>query len=367
MNAKTIAVVSMMLVMTVACAVLADDDCTAASPIEVTDGLGEKFVFDEPVDKVISVGTGVTATVIGVGALDKIVVCDKYSKDNKSPLFDDLRKLVSEGKIAAGGSIYFSGKDQLWNDIINAADPETGTFDIGKDAVLVTGSDQYRANIVPLLEEKGFENILQWNDIKDYDSLIEFAENISKLCRGEVVDDVRQMAYVRDTINSEIESSSVAKAKAFYVTYSSNNFKVGNTGSIATSMIIAAGGEAVSIDPSQTATTYATNITKLVEDNPGVVVFVDDVIVKDPGHMETLRTMVGDSKLVPLESIWNNYCIESMNGLWTMASAMYPDLFEGDVPEIPENESSVTTYIVAGVVVIIIVAAVAVFLMKRNA
>ena len=367
MKIKMIAVVTVLLAMSAACVVTSDGDSAAAPVIEVTDGLGNTFTFDGPADKVISVGTGITATVIGVGALDKIVVCDSYSKNNSSPLFDDLKKLVSEGKIAAGGNIYSSGKDQLWNDIINAADPETGSFDRDSDVVFVTGSDQYRANIVPLLNEKGFEYVLQWNDIKDYDSLVDFAEVVSKICKGEVIDEVRQMPYIRDKIGSTIESSGVQKAKAFYITYSANNFKVGNTGSITTSMIIAAGGDAVSVDPSQTATTYATNVTKLVEDNPGVIIFVDNVVVKDSGRMDDLRKMVGDTTLVPLESIWNNYSLESMNGVWTMACAMYPDLFEGDIPEIPIEESDVTTYIIAAVVVIAVVAVAAVLLMKRNA
>lgn len=367
MRIKTIAAMVMLLAVSAACMMTTDEGCAAAPSIEVTDGLGNTFTFDKPVDKVISIGVGVTATVIGVGALDKIVVCDNYSKKDKSPLFKDLQDLISKGKVAAGGNIYSSGKDQLWNDIINAADPETGSFDRDTDVVLVTGSNTYRANIVPLLEDKGFKNVLQWNDIKDYDSLIGFAETISKICRGEVIDEIRQMPYVRDTINSRIESSGVQKAKAFYVTYSSGNFKVGNTGSIATSMILAAGGDAVSVDPSQTATTYATNVTKLVEDNPGVVIFVDDVVVKDVGRMDELRKLVGDTTLVPLESIWNNYCLESMNGLWTIASAMYPDLFEGDVPEIPEEKLDSTVYIIAAVAVIAIVAVAAVFLMKRNA
>ena len=82
MKTKVLAIVTLLLAVSVVCMVPSDDSDASLPSIEVKDGFGTEFTFDGPVDKVISIGVGVTATVIGVGALDKIVVCDSYSKTN---------------------------------------------------------------------------------------------------------------------------------------------------------------------------------------------------------------------------------------------------------------------------------------------
>jgi len=64
------ALVSILLAMAVT--PLADD--SDAAGIIVTDGIGNVITLDGPADRIITVGTGITATVIGVGALDKISV-----------------------------------------------------------------------------------------------------------------------------------------------------------------------------------------------------------------------------------------------------------------------------------------------------
>lgn len=45
----------------------------------VTDDHGNTLYFDGPVDHIISIGTGLTASVIQLDAGDKIVVSDSYS------------------------------------------------------------------------------------------------------------------------------------------------------------------------------------------------------------------------------------------------------------------------------------------------
>lgn len=364
MRARTIAVMALFLA--VAFAPMALSDGSDAAGFDVTDGLGNDFHFDGPVDKLITVGAGVTATVIGVGALDKIVVCDSYSKSNADPIFDDLRKLVEEGKIAAGGNIYSSGKEQLKTDIIDAADPETGSFDRTKDAVIVTGSDTYRANIVPVLEENGFEVILQWYDITEYEDIIGFAETISMVSTGSVHESVEQMEETTTLIDATLERADVDVAKAFYITYSGGTFKVGNDGSLTNSMIIAAGGDSVT-DGVDGEKTYPARPTEIVEQNPGVVVFVDNTIAKNAEYLSELRKAVGDdTRLVILDPMWNNYSIKSVEGVWTMACAMYPELFSGDVPEASSEESNVLVYVGAAVAAMAVIAVVAYLLMRKG-
>ncbi|MBR4245044.1 MAG: ABC transporter substrate-binding protein [Candidatus Methanomethylophilaceae archaeon] len=333
------------------------DDQSDASSIIVTDGIGNTLTLDHPVDRIITVGTGITATVIGIGSLTKISVCDNYAYNNKDPIFDGLRELVAEGKVLAGGNIYSSGIDQLKKDIIYVADPESGNFDRENDVVVVTGSETYRNNIVPYLKENKFRNIMQWSDITEYDDIIGFAETVSMVCSGKVVKAVDDMRFVTEYVEDTLEREKPVQKDAFYVTFSANVFKVGNKGSLATSMIIEAGGNAFTVDPSQKASTYEANITDLVSKHPGCLVFVDNSIVSDQDKLKMLTAQVGDSaKLVPLQSIWNNYTLKSSEGLWTMACAMYPDLFEGDVPSIDDyDEVGMTGYFLSGLAMVCIV------------
>ena len=345
--------------------------CLAAIPAEsdaaitVEDGLGKNFSFSSPVNKVIAVGVGPTATVIGIGCLDKIVVSDNYSYKNTDPLFADFKKLVDQGKIAAGGNIYSSGKAQLKTDIVAAADPETGTFDMKKDLVIVTGSDTYRANIVPDLEELGFRYVMQWRDITSYSDIIDFAEAISEVCTGREVAAVEEMENVVDYIEDKAEDARVQKKEAFYVTYSANTFKVGNTGSLATSMILAAFGKVITLD-SDKPSTYEANITNIVAEHPGCIIFVDNTIHSDAGKYDDLkRAAGGKATFVDLKPIWNNYCIESMYGVWTMACAMYPDLFEGDVPvHDGGSDDNLVLYLAAGLVAVAVIGIAAYFFMR---
>lgn len=345
---------------------LAAPDSDASSGIEVTDGLGNGFSFDEPAEKIITIGVGPTACAVRVGALDKIVVCDSYSKDNVASVFDALREKIAAGEVAAGGNIYSSGKAQLQTDIVDAADPVTGSFDREKDVVFVTGSDTYRANIVPFLEEKGFKNILQWYDIKEYSDVIDFAKTISLVSTGEVHGSIEQMEHMVSLIDETLKENSRTKVKAFYVTFSGGVFKVGNTGSLTTSMIIAAGGDAFTVDDSKAKPTYEANLTDLMADNPDAVIFADNTVAKNETYLSDLQKRVGDAKIVPLQAIWNNYSIESMDGVWTMACAMYPDLFEGDVPEVPKAESNMMLYAAVGAVIVIVVGVAAYAFMKRT-
>lgn len=362
MNHKAVLMAAIALVAILA--IIPSDTSEGARTIEVEDGLDNEFIFDGPVDKVISIGKGVSATVIEVGAVDKIVVTDKFTATDSSDVFKPLQDRIKSGDVAAGGSIYSSGREQLKTDIIDAAD---SGFDITKDVVLITGSDPYRAPIVSFLQEKGFKYILQWNDIVEYDDIEEFAETVSLVCTGSIDASISNLDYVPDHIEDVLENNHAAKAEAFYVTYSGNTFKVGNTGSLANSMIYAAGGVSITTDSSITETTYAANLTDLVASHPNAIIFADNTLTSNAEHMSDLRRAVGnDVQIVPLKGLWNNYCIESIDGVWTMACAMYPDYFEGDVPSAPgSDDKSIVMYAAVGVVVVAVIGAGAFFFLRK--
>jgi len=366
MNTKltALATVAIMIIASVSI-VLSGEDSDAA--FTVKDGEGTEFTFDGPVDHIMTIGVGATATAIGVGALDKIVVCDSYSKTNASSVFDKLRAYIEEGRIAANGNIYSSGKAQLETDIVDAAEPTKGKFDKDKDVVIAIVSPSYKANLA-FLDTYGFKNVLYWDSsVKTYDDIIAFVETISMVCNGKVDDNAKRMSLVADTISETLSKVNKAPKEAFYITYSSGVYKVGNTSSITTIMIETAGGKVVTKDDSKSASTIEVSLPMLKENYPDVVIFADSQIADSQDHMNYLRGIFGnDQKIIALDGIWNNFSIESATGVWTMACAMYPDLFSGDVPEAGGSTDTTMMYIIAGAVAVVIILAVAFFFMRSS-
>ena len=343
------------------------DSSDAAASITVTDGYGTEFTFSDEPAHVITVGKGITSTVIQLGGIDKIVVADSYSKSDNDPVFDKLKQYVSEGKIAANGNIYSSGKDQLQTDIVHAADTEDGgVFNKETDPVIITGGNSYITPIKDYLVTNGFKKILLWNDITEYSNIPDFVDTVSKILTGSTSDKATQMRHVSQVIADGVEGH--AKADAFYVTYSGSVFKVGNINSLANSMIGAAGGNSITTDDTKAKPTYEASLTALMESHPNAVVFIDQSINGDASRLETLKSQVGaDAKIVPLKPLWNNYSIESMNGVWTMACAMYPDLFSGDVPTVPgKTENNTLLYFGVGMAAAIIIVGVGFVFLRRH-
>ena len=132
MNHKAILMAAIALVAVLA--IMPSDTSEGARTFEIEDGFGNDFVFDGPVDKVVSIGKGVSATIIRIGAVDKVVVTDSYTKTDSDAFFKPLQDRIASGDVAAGGNIYSSGREQLKTDIIDAAD---NGFDRAKDVVRI--------------------------------------------------------------------------------------------------------------------------------------------------------------------------------------------------------------------------------------
>ena len=360
----TLAIIAVMIVSVLPVALT--DGSDAASSITVTDGLGNEFTFEDEPAHIITVGKGITATAIQLNAIDKIVVADSYSKTDTNEVFDILRTYIDEGKIAAGGNIYSSGKAQLQTDIVYAAD--NGRFDKEKDPIFITGGNSYINPIIEYLTTNGFKKILAWNDITEYDKIADFVSTVSKIIDGEESDKVAQMKHVSEVIADGVKDKTLREA--FYVTYSEGAFKVGNINSLANSMISAAGGKSITTDDSKAKPTYEANLTTLVEEHPDAIIFIDNSIKSNQSNLDALKTAIGEdafnNRVVPLNPLWNNYSIESMTGVWTMACAMYPDTFEGDVPTVDEPKKNTMLYVGIGVgVAAVVLIAGLLFLRKR--
>ncbi|MBO4502947.1 MAG: hypothetical protein J5707_04795 [Candidatus Methanomethylophilus sp.] len=311
-------------------------DCSdATAEVTVVDGYGKVFTFTDEPSHVVTIGKGITATVIQLGGIHKIVVADSYSRTDNNSIFDPLRTQIDSGKTVANGNIY-GGSTALTTDIVYAADNHL--FDRESDPVFITGGNSYIQPIVESLVNNGFKKVMAWNDITEYSDIPDFVSTISKILDGTESDLVTQMRHTSDVIEAGILGHTVREA--FYVTYSGGVFKVGNTNSLANSMISAAGGLSVTTDDSKAKPTYEANITTLVIEHPDAIIFIDNSINSNEAQLNSLKSAIGtDSydRVVPLNPLWNNYSVESMNGIWTMACAMYPDLFSGDVPGIDKS------------------------------
>ena len=341
-------------------------DCSdATAEVTVVDGYGKVFTFTDEPSHVVTIGKGITATVIQLGGIHKIVVADSYSRTDNNSIFDPLRTQIDSGKTVANGNIY-GGSTALTTDIVYAADNHL--FDRESDPVFITGGNSYIQPIVESLVNNGFKKVMAWNDITEYNEIADFVSTVSKIIDGTESDKVAQMKHVSEVIADGVKDKTLREA--FYVTYSGGAFKVGNINSLANSMISAAGGKSITTDDSKAKPTYEANLTTLVEEHPDAIIFIDNSIKSNQSNLDALKTAIGEdafnNRVVPLNPLWNNYSIESMTGVWTMACAMYPDTFEGDVPTVDEPKKNTMLYVGIGVgVAAVVLIAGLLFLRKR--
>ncbi len=91
--------------------------------------------------------------------------------------------------------------------------------------------------------------------------------------------------------------------------------------------------------------------------------------MKNEKYLSDLRQAVGnDVKVVGLNPLWNNYSIESMEGVKTIAGAMYSDIFpEWDTSKSADSsDDNIIIYVSAAVGACVLILCAAVYLMRRN-
>ena len=344
-------------------------DEVAASEIKVTDGLGNEFVFDDIPKKIVTMGKGFTSTAIELGQLDKIMVADSYSATDSDPIFDGLKEKIANGEVLADSSGYGSTLNLLVPNVAYMVD----YYDLRNSeiAIFIAGSATFLKEANEALKKYGFNNVLCWYSVKNYEDVINFVETFSKVTTGTITDAASQMRGVAQYIDETLsEKTDFVKREAFAVTYSSNDFKIYSAGSISDSMIHAAGGISISDNPNSGTTSYGNKadvLNLVAEYGTDVVIFVDNSVISK-GLLSDLRDAVGsDVKLVHLDPLWNNFGIRCMDGVWAMACAMYPDTFSGDVPELSDDsdDNNVVLYVTIGVVSALVVGLIAFFFIKK--
>ena len=80
--------IAVMMISFIPCSI--SDDSSASHPIVVTDGLGREHVFEQIPDRIVTIGTGLTATAIELDLLDRMIVCDRYSVLDNHSIFNLL-------------------------------------------------------------------------------------------------------------------------------------------------------------------------------------------------------------------------------------------------------------------------------------
>lgn len=341
---------------------LAAFDSTAeGTTFTVTDDTGTTFEFTGAAEHIVLNGTGAALTVADAGAVDKIVAVDKYSTYSYTG-YEQLKDLDA---VELGSFYGTSNHDYIVATLVYMVD--SGDLSLDDPIILTT----YTANesLKEKLMKVGFTKVLLWytSSISSYDDIVQFVSDVSMIATGTVSDSVAAMTETVGMVESAVSSAS-EKAKAISVWYSSSSGVMVNNIGIASSMLEVCNAENIGyVEGGGTYYGDAATIVKLLEDNPGTVIFlssswaaagktVDDFCSEYLGGST-------DFTVIQMGALWNNWCPESADGLLAMAEALYPSLFgsaEGDAgssDEDSDGSNDALMWVVAAIVVIVIAAA----------
>ena len=321
MNNKLIATgILALMLCAVFVSVPADADGTG---FDITDGEGRTYHYDSPAERIVSTGAATTLTIAEAGAVNKIVAVDRYSTYDYTG-YDELEAMDA---VDLGSFYGETNHDYIVTTLINMVDNGELSLD---DTIILTSYTSNRA-LYERLHNTGFTKVLVWttDSISDYDAIVQMVSDVSMIASGTVPDSVSSMldktAQVSDAVSGVTE-----RAKALFVWYTGGEFSVGNS-SIMNSMLEVANADNIGYSDS-TASHYGdvNTVISLLEANPGTVIFVNYSYGTAGGTAESFREDVlggnTDYPVVIMDSLWNNWCPESADGLMTIGQYLYPDL-----------------------------------------
>ena len=366
MNNKLIATgILTLMLCAVFVSVPADADGTG---FDITDGEGRTYHYDSPAERIVSTGAATTLTIAEAGAVNKIVAVDRYSTYDYTG-YDELEAMDA---VDLGSFYGETNHDYIVTTLINMVDNGELSLD---DTIILTSYTSNRA-LYERLHNTGFTKVLVWttDSISDYDAIVQMVSDVSIIASGTVPDSVSSMldktAQVSDAVSGVTE-----RAKALFVWYTGGEFSVGNS-SIMNSMLEVANADNIGYSDS-TASHYGdvNTVISLLEANPGTVIFVNYSYGTAGGTAESFREDVlggnTDYPVVIMDSLWNNWCPESADGLMTIGQYLYPDLLgepydgyiedygPGSGSEASDNGGTGTDGLMIALVVVVIVAIVA--------
>lgn len=345
------------------------------SSFKITDTTGKEFTYSKPSDKVISFGYATSLTVAQCGQISKLYATDKYGKEAFGEF--DYTYTGTEYVPCTGGN-----KTVLFDTIVQAKDDGKISFD---DTIILS---TYSANVADdglrsKLEAVGFTHVLFYGTMVDYDAVVNCVKGICLACGGE--DLSKQMTFVRDKVVDKLKENDNPKTDAIFIWNSATyGWGYGNTGSISVALMDVAGANNIGYNSeSSSSIVYNKNdIIQRLGNSPNAWIFLDSAVVRDyikghPGATEqdaindfadqVLGGSTGDHKVLIVKRTWNNYDADAADGIWNMACALHPDLFEGDVPSYKsDNHQNLTPLIIGAVAAVAVVAIGAVLIIRRH-
>ncbi len=360
MKIGIISLISVLILFAGVSASILGDAADGAEPTTITDGTGVPFTYAGPTEHIVTTGYGSTLTVAMLGEIEKIIAVDTYSTYEYTK--DERLKDLNATSV---GSLYSSSNnDYIVSLFVQWVDE--GKMNLDDTIILTT----YNNSLVlrDLLNSIGFSKVLVYLEITSYDQVVDFVRSMSVIVTGKVSGIVNDMELVKATIDDGLMGIG-EKAKGLSTWYiSSSGFTVNNKGSIATSLIETAGGINVAYDPSISTVRYgdASTIVQMVEAHPGLVIFMSNFSGSISDFRNTVLGGRADVPVIPMEANWNNYCPDAAEGLWAVACALYPNLFEGPAPH-DDGPSDPNTLLWAfvGIVSVIIIFGIAYFFLRK--
>lgn len=301
---------------------------------DVTDGEGRTFHYDAPAERIVSTGAATTLTIAQAGAVSKIVAVDTYSTYD----YTGYEELAAMDAVNLGSFYGETNHDYIVTSLINMVD--TGEFSLD-DTIILTSYSSNRA-LYDRLTGIGFTKVLVWttDSVPDYDAIVQMVSDVSRIASGTVPESVSSMLEKTQTVSDAV-SGVTERTKALFVWYTGGEFSVGNS-SIMNSMLEVANAENIGYNGS-TASHYGdvNTVISLLEQNPGTVIFVNYSYGNAGGTTDSFREEVlggnTDYPVVIMDSLWNNWCPESADGLMTIGQYLYPQLlgepYEGYIDE----------------------------------
>ena len=372
MNYKLLSIIAVGAMLLTAFAAV--DTSAEDAGFDITDGEGRTFHYDAPAEHIVSTGMATTLTIAEAGAIDKIVAVDKYSTYayTNNELLASLNAVDLE-------SFYGTGNhDNIVATLVDLV--EMGKMSVD-DTIILTSYPDNRI-LYEELTTAGFTKVLVWvsTSIESYDDLVQMVTDVSMIATGTVPDSIKQMNQKIQTVTDAVSGiADEDRAKALFVWYSGGEFSIGNTG-IMNSMLEVCKADIIGYC-SKHDTYYGrvNTIISLLDENPGTVIFVNYSYGTAGKTADDFRNEVlgGDTSypVVIMESIWNNWCPESADGITAIGQYLYPELlgepYEGYIDEFADaspadNGSNVAVYIVIAIVIIIVVAAAAFVMVRRK-
>ena len=348
--------ISGMLIVTPTTDVTAEDDTSFS--IKAVNGT---VSFDGPVNKVVSMGTAFTSTIIALGGLESILFIDTSSKSSGLEGLENFNEANENVYPTSAGAII---KQKLLAGV--------GGFEIDTDVVILYS---YSTSLLSALAESGIKVLAYYP--KTYDEGTSLVTDMGKLLgleskATEIVGEMNaKKTYYEETLHENGITEDSQKVNAIYASYSSNVLKIGNVDSTSVILFKIAGG----INPADDATMSGSSLTTY-EPQSGMLLALKgqgklDVIFLDPYYTGTIAefrnamNLPEDVKIVHLTILMNTYGPESMKGLEYMASVMYPDIFGDSEPQDEGDKPDNTMLYVGAAIGVIVLLGAVIFIMRR--